>query len=189
MDTRFTNAVEVLKNLDSRVFPGNPCQIVTSGREFPSMMDLINFFDTPNNCASYLAERSCATGKIMRESYYLKGEPGNPISVAAGLVRDRYREKYLAIRDSWSYKKWRSYEVGGYFDIIRKIDILLGKIFKPEGVSWRDLFSARVRNLSLDTMCIRQIIEKNNLSIEEAAELIQARGIINYLEERKLSAT
>lgn len=187
MSTKTT--IEVLNKLDSLVFPGNSCQIVASGREFPGIMDLINFFDTPNNCASYLVERSCATGKIMRESYYLKGEPGNPISVAAGLVRDRYREKYLAVRDHWSYKKWKSYEVGGYFDIIRRADILLKKIFKPEGVSWRDLFSARVSNRFLDTMCIRQIIEKNNLSIEEAAELIQARGIINYLGERELSAS
>ncbi|MFA5747250.1 MAG: hypothetical protein WC926_04240 [Candidatus Paceibacterota bacterium] len=185
MDTGSMNAVEVLKKLDSLVFPGNPCQIVAGGREFPSMMDFINFFDTPNESASYLVERSCASGKIMRESYYLKGTPGNPISVAAGLVRDRYREMYLAKRDSRYYKKFGSYEVGGYSDIIKKIDILLGKILKPEGVSWKDLFLSKISNRSLDTICIRQIIEKNNLSVEESAELIQVKGIVGYLEKRR----
>lgn len=171
--------IETLKQLHNSVFPGDPCKIFDS---------IQNKKDRDNKGFGYgKFEISREIGgskiKIANERYIVYRDSESPLSPAAGLVRDRYKEHHCALYGE-------DHDVVGYYEIITLWDILLGKVPMPRGRMsilkslFYDYVSVKDLNFDLDSECISWIVKKHDLSLKETAELVSAYKPVRYIRQK-----
>lgn len=178
MNAETLEAATVLREIDYRVFPNNPCKIVSDFNRLPDFMRYLPF-----KGVGYYFLRGCH-GAITDEVYYLERH-SDPIGVAADLARNRVREHSLPKVDSWFFKSSRTRGFRGFYDIVTKKDVLFRRIPKPGSISWKELW--KKDDVEIDSMCVRHVAKSMNLSVAKVAELITARRVPDFVKELKMT--